>query len=146
MVYVGFLADVPVTTPGVPSAGRGQPAFDSIAAEAIAAARGHPRSFTSPYGGQPPDWDTAAAYERAELSEEERAEAARAKEQAALVCRLCGTVHVLPNAPACPRLLSFELAGDGSVKAGTFRTDRKWIGGIAVPAADMYEKEGGDGG
>ena len=113
-----------------PAANRGGPALEEAAQQAIAAARQqHPRF--------PP------GYEPAHLTDEDQAEAAKAKNDSKL-CGLCAGVHALPSTAACPRLVSFELNGDGSIKSGTFRTDSKWQSRVVL-AEDLAEEGGGDG-
>ncbi|MGC1584079.1 MAG: hypothetical protein WA766_21535 [Candidatus Acidiferrales bacterium] len=82
-------------------------------------------------------------YEPAALTAADRAEAEKAKNDSKL-CGLCAGVHALPSSAACPRLVSFELNGDGSIKSGTFRTDTKWQSRVVL-AEDLAE-EGDDGG
>ena len=105
--------------------------LEETAQAAIAAARGQ-RPHIPP------------GYERAQLTDEERAEAAKAKNDSKL-CGLCAGVHALPSSAACPRLVSFELNGDGSIKSGTFRTDSKWQSRVVL-AEDLAEEGDGDGG
>jgi hypothetical protein len=123
--------------PSAPGSGRGQPAFDAPAQEVLGQIRGQHR-FAGPLPG----------YEPAPLTAEEQAEAKRIADEAArdaLICRFCASVHVKPNTPSCPRLASFELDGDGNVKAGTFWPGDKWKRGRVVPAEDLYEEAGDDG-
>ena len=120
-----------MTTPGV---SRGQPPFDQTAQDAIAAARGQPRYVRPPEG-----------YEPFPLTPEEKAEARKPAARSG-ACFLCGCEHALPNTPACPRLASFEVDGEGRVKAGTFRPGKKWAKGLAVFIADLLEEDEPDGG
>ena len=87
--------------------GGGEQPFDRTGADVIGAMRHHlgpPRPY-------------------ARLTEEERTEAEAAAREEAKVCRFCIAIHPLPNGPGCPRLLTFELDGDGRVVKGTYRTD-----------------------
>jgi len=96
--------------------GGGEQPFDRTGADVIGAMRHHlgpPRPY-------------------ARLTEEERTEAEAAAREEAKVCRFCIAIHPLPNGPGCPRLLTFELDGDGRVVKGTYRT--RWAGGPALGA------------
>lgn len=106
-----------MTTPG----GRGLPPLEHVAQDVLAAARQQPRQrFVPP------------------LTESEKAEAGKV-EQARAYCTLCGAVHALPSTAACPRLASFELDGDGKVRAGTFFAGKGWAKGRAVFIEDLKE-------
>jgi hypothetical protein len=78
------------------------------------------------------------------LSPQERAEAEQAER-----CVYCAGIHAGMSTPACPRLASFELDGDGKVKAGTFWAGLEWAKGRVVlaedAAGDGTEEEGSDG-
>lgn len=126
-----------MTTPG-PSAGRGQPAFDAPAQDAIAAARGQRRRH-----GALPEWEQALGYERAELTPEERAEAAKVAAEEARVCRYCLAVHKFPTSIGCPRIAEADLAADGRVTRVRFREDAKWTQRVAL-VEDLAESEGDD--
>lgn len=111
-----------------PRQSAGQPPFEDAAAATIAAARGERRRpVTVP---QP-------------LTEEDKAEAAKV-EQARLYCTLCGGAHAMPSTPACPRLASFELDGEGKLRAGTFWPGLKWAKGRVALIEDLHEKESAD--
>lgn len=126
-----------MTTPG---SGRGQPPFDATAAEVIAAARGQqPRQFVTP-----PAWDQALGYERAELTDEERAEAKKAADAEAEICRYCIGKHRYPTSVACPRIAEADLDGDGKVTRVRFREDAKWQARVAL-LEDLHESEDPDG-
>lgn len=119
-----------MTVPGAPGASRGQPAFDGAAMDAVAAARGAPRHPLPPPG-----------YEPLPLTAEEREEARRAEHQRDPVCGLCAGYHYGPSTTACPRLASFELGTDGTLRSGTFFAGLKWAKGRVVFKADTLEKE-----
>ena len=72
------------------------------------------------------------------LTEQEQQEAAQATH-----CALCGGIHAAPSSPACPRLATFELDGDGKVVKGTFWPGTDWAEGRVVLAEDATE-EGSD--
>ena len=124
-----------MTMPGAPGSGRGAPMFEQVAQDAIAATRPRPQQWPppEPVYGQPP----------APLTDEEKKLAAQA-ERAALICRLCGAVHAMPNTAACPRLASFELDADGKVKAGTFFSGTKWQDRVVL-AEELHEEDGDAG-
>lgn len=110
-----------------PRQSQGAPPFDALAQDVIAAARGErPQPYIPPPQAEPP------------LTEQERAEADKAA-KAALVCRFCLGFHALPNSPGCPRLSSFEIDGDGRVKAGTFFEGKAWAKGRVVFFEDTKE-------
>lgn len=127
-----------MTTPGVSSSGRGQPAFDQTAAEVIGAVRGQRRPAL------PPEWENPPGYERAELTDEERAEAAKAADEDARTCRYCLGVHKFPTTIGCPRIAEADLKADGTVSRVRFREDRRWQERVAL-IEDLAE-EGVDGG
>ena len=111
-----------------PRQSAGQPPFEDQAAHSIAAVRGERRRPVPP----PP------------LTEDDKAEAAKVG-QAGLYCGLCGGAHAMPSTPACPRLASFELDGEGKLKAGTFWPGLKWAKGRVALIEDLHEKESADG-
>lgn len=122
-----------MTTPGVPSAARGQPPLEQVAADTIQALRGTQRRF-------PP------GYEPHPLTAVERKEADKVAADRIPVCGLCGGHHYAPSTAACPRLASFELDAEGKLRAGTFWKGRKWAKGTVVFKADALEdEEAGDG-
>jgi len=124
-----------MTTPGgIQQYGGSAPPFESLGQQVLATARARmdPRSPQVPV-----------------LTPQERAEA----EQAAAEqrnCLYCGGLHAGPSTPACPRLASFDLDGDGRVKSGTFWPGLEWAKGRVVLAEDVHEEgaeeEAGDGG
>jgi hypothetical protein len=116
---------MPVTPSGPSRAG---PMLENAAQDSIAAARGQTRYV------RPPE------YEPAQLTDAERAEAEKAAQGGKVLCHFCAAVHPLPSTPACPRLVSVELDGDGKVKSATFRTDTKWQARVVL-AEDLEEGE-----
>jgi len=111
-----------------PRQSQGAPAFDALAQDVIAEARGDRRRYVPPPQAEPP------------LTEQEKAEAEKAA-RAALVCRFCLGFHALPNSPGCPRLASFRLDGDGAVVEGTLLGGTKWAEGRVVFLADVKEDD-----
>ena len=110
----------------MPRQSAGQPLFEDAAAATIAAARGERRRPAVPV-----------------LTAEEKAEAAKVG-QKNLYCSLCGGAHALPSTTACPRLASFDLDGEGRLKAGTFWPGRRWAKGRVAFIEDLHEKEDAD--
>lgn len=116
------------TGPGMFSFGGGQvPPLENVAESTLARMRGQ----LEPQRYPPP------------LSPEERADAEEAA-RANRFCKFCAGLHAMPSGPSCPRLASFELDGDGEVKAGTFWKGTSWAEGRVVLAEDATE-EGDDG-
>jgi len=112
-----------VTNPGVP-ASPGFPALDHTAQQAIHMAQSRLEALTR---GKLP-------FPVKKLSDEEKEEALKsAKDEA---CMLCGAFHAAPNTPACPRVATFELNGDGRLVKGTF-----WPDGMTDSAVDL-DKDG----
>ena len=108
-----------MTNPGVP-ASPGFPALDRTAQQAIHAAQSRLDVLTR--GTFP--------FPVKKLSDDEKAEALKsAKDE---ICTLCGGLHAAPNTPACPRVASFELNGDGRIVKGTF-----WPDGMRDSAVDL---------
>jgi hypothetical protein len=106
-----------VTHPGVSvPTSPGTPIFDQVAQSAIAQARARVEGFTRP---RPP------------LTPEQRQEALEAAEEGA-ACRFCAGLHAGASTPACPRLATFELNGDGAVIKGSF-----WPEGISDAAVEL---------
>ena len=52
------------------------------------------------------------------LSDEEKEDALKSAKDDA--CYLCGAFHAAPNTPACPRVATFRLDGDGRLVEGSF--------------------------
>lgn len=100
---------------GVPTS-PGTPIFDDVARSAIAAARARVEGFTRP---RPP------------LTPEQRDEALKAAEDGA-ACRFCAGLHPGASTPACPRLATFEVNGDGMVIKGSF-----WPEGVSDAAVEL---------
>jgi hypothetical protein len=116
-----------VTFPPGPAAGPGRPLLETAASAAISAARqriGGPRFPLPPV---PP------------LSDEERAEALDVIAKGGS-CALCGGIHAAAD-HGCPRLASFELDGDGNIRAGTFWPDGQYDTSRVVYADPAGEKD-----
>lgn len=122
---------------GMPPA-RGQPPLDQAAMDAIAAARGQQRQYV------PPDWEPAGQYERAQLTDEERAEAEKAAPLSD-VCSFCIGKHALPSTVGCPRVAEVTFANDGkTITSVKFWPGRGWAKGRVALLEDLHE--GGDDG
>jgi len=80
--------------------------------EAVTAARRRVEALTRPRLPRPPRPMTPK-------DREDTLEAAAAGG----LCRFCGAIHPLPTSPACPRLATFKLNGDGAVTEGSFWPD-----------------------
>ena len=104
-----------MTNPGVPTS-PGVPLFEHVAQQAIHAARSRVDALTMP--------------RRPVLTPEERKEALEAAETSA--CRFCAGLHPGASTPACPRLATFELNGDGQVVKGSF-----WPEGVTDAAVEL---------
>jgi len=104
-----------VTHPGVPTS-PGVPVFEHAAQEAIRQARSRVEAFTRP---------------RPILTPEEREDALKRAEEGE-TCRFCAGFHPGASTPACPRLATFELNGDGQVVKGSF-----WPEGITDAAVEL---------
>ena len=115
-----------MTYPGIPSYGR--PPLDHAAAAVIEAARNR---FDRPAQIPPP-----------RLSVQEKAEVARRTAEGAF-CGCCGGFHAGTEL-ACPRLASFKLDGDGSLREGTYWPDGQWDTSRVLFAADAAEPEPAD--
>src|SRR5580693_6148014 len=99
-----------MTNPGVPTS-PGFPALDPVAQQAIRMAQSRLDVLTR--GNLP--------FPVKKLTDEEKAEALKtAKDEA---CLLCGAFHPAPNTPACPRVATFKLNGDGKLVEGSFWPD-----------------------
>lgn len=59
------------------------------------------------------------------------------------LCRCCAGIHA-GGELACPRLASFELDGDGKLKAGSFWRSGEWDAGRVVFPEDAAEEAPGD--
>ena len=112
-----------------PRQSQGAPAFDALAQDVIATARGDRRRYVQPPQAEPP------------LTAEDKAKAAEI-ERLARVCPLCIGIHALPGTAGCPRLASFELDGDGKVRAGTFFEGKAWAKGRVILYEDLKEDDG----
>lgn len=55
------------------------------------------------------------------------------------LCAACGAIHVKPSTPACPRLATWELNGDGSLKAGSNWPDGWWDSSRVLYPEDASE-------
>lgn len=96
-----------MTTPGVP-ASPGFPPLEHAAQAALHAAQQRLDAFT----GRRPAFP---------MPREEREEAL--KDAAQTACLFCSSFHPGASTPACPRLATFELNGDGKVVKGSFWPD-----------------------
>lgn len=123
--------------PGAPAGSRGAPAFDQTALDAIAAARGQQRHWV------PPELELPAGYQRAELTDEERAEIQKAADDEARTCKYCLAVHKYPTTIGCPRIAEAELDGDGKIRRVRFYEGMKWKDRVAL-VEDLAE-EASDG-
>jgi hypothetical protein len=113
--------------------GYSRPPLENAAAAALAAAKG--RMSAGPrFPLDPP---------RPPLTEEQRTEAMEVIAGGA-ACRCCSGIHP-GDEMACPRLASFELDGDGNVRAGTYFAAGSWDRSGIVFATDVTEEEAGDG-
>ena len=65
------------------------------------------------------------------LTPEEREDALKRAEDGE-TCRFCGAFHHGASTPACPRLATFELNGDGQVVKGSF-----WPEGVSDAAVEL---------
>lgn len=86
--------------------------------------------------------------ERRELTDADRQAIAEALENGGQgLCSACGGIHVKPSTPACPRLATFEVDGDGRLKAGSFFSDGFWdTSRVQWPEDASEPAEGGTGG
>lgn len=55
-------------------------------------------------------------------------------------CTLCGGLHAAPNTPACPRIRTFRLDGDGRVAEGSFWQDGEFDASRILFVADVAEE------
>jgi hypothetical protein len=99
-----------VTNPGVPTS-PGFPVLDPVAQQAIRMAQSRLEALT--HGNLP--------LPAKKLTEDEKAEALKSAKDDA--CYLCGALHAAPNTPACPRVATFKLNGDGKLVEGSFWPD-----------------------
>lgn len=116
-----------MTTPGVP-ASHGRPLLESAAEQAISAARARAGIGQAPRFPFP---------QRHKLTEQDRE---AAKEAAKAACTLCGGLHAGPNTPACPRIRTFKLDGDGRVVEGEFWQDGMFDAGRILFVADALDE------
>ena len=112
-----------------PRQSQGAPPFDAVAQDVFAATRGERPRYVQPPQPEPP------------LTAEEKTKAAEL-ERLKQVCPLCVGIHPLPGSPGCPRLATFELDGDGKVRAGSFFPGRSWAKGRVVLYEDLKEDDG----
>lgn len=103
-----------------------RPPFDPAAASTLGAVRQR-LAGERPHPAQPP------------LTEAERTEAQKAGH-----CQFCAGIHAGMSTPACPRLATFKLDGDGKVMEGSFWPGTDWAPGRVIFAEDAAE-EPGDG-
>lgn len=138
-----------MTTPGVPTS-PGFPPLEGPARDALRMARERLEAFPGRRPRFPP------------MPREEREEAL--KDAAQTACLFCSSFHPGASTPACPRLATFELNGDGKVIKGSFWPDktseaaietnaegkvvavtwhehRGWDDSKVVPVADVAEDE-----
>jgi hypothetical protein len=101
------------------------------------------------YGGSPPPFDPVASEvlgrmrgamqpqrPMVPLTEQERAEAEKAEH-----CLFCAGIHAGMSTPACPRLASGKLDGDGKLVEFTFWPGTEWADGRVIFAEDAAETE-----
>jgi hypothetical protein len=99
-----------VSYPGVPTS-PGFPPLEGVGQQAIRMAQDRLGVLTR--GQFPPPVKR--------LTEEEKEGVLKsAKDEA---CYLCGALHAAPNTPACPRVATFKLNGDGVLIEGSFWPD-----------------------
>jgi hypothetical protein len=58
------------------------------------------------------------------LTKDEKKEATAAAKE--IVCIFCAGIHAGPSSPACPRLASGKLNGDGNLTEFTYWADKDW--------------------
>ena len=109
-----------------------RPPLENAASSVLAAARGR-MGGQRPYPALPPQ----------KLTPEQQAEALDIISKGA-GCRCCAGIHP-GDEMACPRLASFELDGDGNVRAGSYFADGQWDRSSVVFATDAAEEGGTDG-
>ena len=100
---------------GVPTSS-GTPIFEDVARQAIHQARARVEAFSRP---------------RPILTPEEREDALKRAGEGE-TCLFCGGFHHGASTPACPRLATFELNGDGAVIKGSF-----WPEGVSDAAVEL---------
>lgn len=114
--------------------GYSRPSLENAAAAALAAAKGRL--------GSGPRFPLNTT--KSPLTAEQRTEAMEVIAKGA-ACRCCAGIHP-GDEMACPRLASFELDGDGNVRAGSYFRDGDWDRSSVVFATDAAEEaEAGDG-
>lgn len=74
------------------------------------------------------------------LTQQEKKEAEDAV-KAGAVCVFCARIHPGASSPACPRLASGKVNGDGTVIEFTFWQDGSWDTSRSVPVEDLEEDE-----
>lgn len=70
------------------------------------------------------------------LTVQEKADAAEAIKSGA-VCVFCASLHAGASSPACPRLASGKVNGDGTVIEFTFWRDGEWDTSRLIPIEDL---------
>jgi hypothetical protein len=73
------------------------------------------------------------------LTPAERQEAAKLVREG-LTCQFCAGLHAGPSSPACPRLASGKLNGDGAVIEFTFWPDGQWDTSRVRFVADLADE------
>ena len=84
-------------------------------------------------------------YEPVPLSDEEKAEAAKASGESR-ICRYCIGEHTFPTSIGCPRIAEATLDGDGSIRSVKFWPGKSWAKGRVVFFEDLHEGDDDDGG
>lgn len=106
-----------MTHPGVPVS-PGFPPFEGPARDAVRAARGRIGAIAGERPYLPPM-----------MGREEREEALQDAKRTA--CLFCASWHPGASTPACPRLATFKLNGDGTITGGSF-----WPSGVSETAVE----------
>lgn len=77
---------------------------------------------------------------RPRLTREEKREADEALKDKTIVCTFCAGLHAGPSSPACPRLASGKVNGDGTVVEFTFWRDDEWDKSRVVYLEDAIDE------